>query len=291
MMNGRRGSAPWTERAGPVLLALATLSCVAFLFILVGFVGFEGGPVLGWSFIFEPPRDGMTAGGVWPAILGTLAVTVVSAAAAVPLGVAAAIYLAEYAPRGIGTRLIRIAVRNLAGVPSIVYGLFGLALFVQALQLGGSVLSSGLTLGLLSLPWTISASEEAISSVPRPQRDGALALGAGRWEAIRTVVLPSALPGIITGGILALARAAGETAPILFTGVAFHLPVPPRSVFDAFMALPYHLYVMATQHHAPQAARPLAFGTALVLIGLVFGLSGAAMVMRSRLRGRLRRHR
>ncbi|MGF1509294.1 MAG: phosphate ABC transporter permease PstA [Myxococcota bacterium] len=283
----RKTSIRWGEVVGPSVLAVAALICVAFLVLLVGYVMWEGGSVLSWTFISQPPRDGMTEGGIWPAIVGTVLVTLVSALAAVPLGVAAAIYLAEYAPEGVGTRLIRLSVRNLAGVPSIVYGLFGLALFVQALELGGSVLSSGLTLGLLNLPWTISASEEALRTVPRPLRDGALALGAGRWAAIRTVVLPSALPGIITGAVLALARAAGETAPILFTGVAFYLPVPPRGPADAFMALPYHLYVMATQHHDPLAAQPLAFGTALVLILLVFTLSSAAVVLRSRIRRQL----
>jgi len=282
---GRRGDA--SEWLGSVLLVLCATVCVAFLITLIGYVVTRGAGVLSWSFLTEPPRDGMTHGGIGPAVLGTVAVTLVSAAASIPLGVGAAVYLAEYAPDGLGTRLVRLAVRNLAGVPSIVFGLFGLALFVRALSLGGSVLSSGLTLGLLSLPWTISASEEAIRTVPRTLRDGALALGAGRWEAIRTVVLPSALPGIITGGILALARAAGETAPILFTGVAFYLPVPPRGVFDSFMALPYHLYVMATQHHDPDRARPLAFGTALVLVALVFLLSSVAIVVRSRVRRRL----
>lgn len=288
-MSARRAGPVWSERIGPALLAAATILCASFLFVLVGYVLWEGAGALGWSFLVEPPRNGMTEGGVWPAIIGTFGVTLVSAAASIPLGIGAAIYLAEYAPDRLATRLARLAVRNLAGVPSIVYGLFGLALFVQALDLGGSVLASGLTLGLLSLPWTISASEEAIRAVPRSLRDAAFALGAGRGETMRTVVLPSALPGIITGGILALARAAGETAPILFTGVAFYLPVPPRSVFDAFMALPYHLYVMATQHHDPEAAQPLAFGTALVLIVLVFLLTSAAMVTRSRLRSRLGR--
>jgi phosphate transport system permease protein len=280
---GRRGL-PWTESVGPSVLAVCAGVCVFFLVLLVGYLAVRGASVVGISFLVEPPRDGMTRGGIGPAIVGTLLVTMVSALAAVPLGVAAAIYLVEYAPEGPTTRLIRLSVRNLAGVPSIVYGLFGLALFVRALGLGGSVLSSGLTLGLLSLPWTISASEEALRAVPRTLRDGALALGAGRWAATRTVLLPVALPGILTGAILALARAAGETAPILFTGVAFYLPVAPRSPFDAFMALPYHLYVMATQHHDPEAAQPLAFGTALVLVGLVFILASAAIVGRSRIR-------
>jgi len=277
-------SAKLQERAGPAaLLALALISVVA-LVLTLGYLLARGAPVLSLEFVTATPREGMTDGGIAPAIVGTVLVTFVSAIVAVPFGVAAAIYLNEYASDTWATRMIRLAVRNLAGVPSIVYGLFGLALFVDALSLGAGVLSSGLTLGLLTLPWTITASEEALKTVPRELRDGALALGARRFYAIRTVVLPRALPGILTGAILAMARAAGETAPILFTGVAFYAPNLPSSGSDPFMALPYHLYVLSTQHHAPSLARPIADGTALVLVLVVFAASSIAIVLRSRLR-------
>ena len=182
------------------------------------------------------------------------------------------------------TGLIRAAIRNLAGVPSIIYGLFGVALFVQGLHFGTSVLSAGLTLGLLTLPWIIATSEEALKTVPQSYREGALALGATKWQSIYTNVLPHALPGILTGSILGLSRAAGETAPILFTGVAFSLSTLPDSVFDQFMALPYHLYILSTQHHAIEQVRPIAYGTALVLIVLVFIMNIAAIILRYKLR-------
>lgn len=282
-------SAKAQERFGPrALLGLALISVVA-LALTLGYLIVRGAPVLSWELVTSPPREGMTAGGVAPAIVGTVFVTLVSAAMAIPFGVAAAIYLHDYAADSWGTRMVRLAVRNLAGVPSIVYGLFGLALFVDALNLGAGVLASGLTLGLLTLPWTITASEEALRTVPTSLRDGALALGARRFYAIRTVVLPQAMPGILTGAILAMARAAGETAPILFTGVAFYAPDLPSSGSDPFMALPYQLYVLSTQHHAPELARPIADGTALVLVLLVFASSSVAIVARSRLRRRARR--
>ncbi len=194
----------------------------------------------------------------------------------------AAIYLNEYARQGRLTRLIRLSIRNLSGVPSIVYGLFGVILFVNIMRFGTSVLSAGLTLGLMTLPWTITASEEALKTVPNSYREGALALGATKWQSIRTNVLPYAVPGMLTGTVLGLARAAGETAPILFTGAAFFLPYLPKSLGDQFMALPYHLYIMATQHHQIEQVRPLAYGTALVLIALVLGMNMTAIVIRFR---------
>jgi phosphate transport system permease protein len=177
-----------------------------------------------------------------------------------------------------------MAIRNLSGVPSIVYGLFGVILFVQILNLGTCILSAGLTLGLMTLPWTITASEEALKNVPKSYREGSLALGATKWQAIRTNVLPYAIPGMLTGTILGLSRAAGETAPILFTGAAFFLPFLPRSLFSQFMALPYHLYVMSTQHHAISKVRPIAYGTALVLITMVFAMNLVAIILRYNLR-------
>ncbi len=274
------------EHIGPRILLVAAALCLLALFGVIGTVLFEGAGVLSFEFLLRSPREGMVEGGIGPAILGTTLVTLVAALASVPVGVGAAIYLYEYAPEGRLTRLIRLTVRNLAGVPSIVYGLFGLALFVDAMGLGASILASGLTLGLLTLPWIITASDEALRAVHPSFREGALALGAGRWHAVRTAVLPSALPGILTGAILGIARAAGETAPILFTGVVYYMPQYPSGLGDAFMALPYHVYVLATQHNDPARARPLAFATSLVLVALVLLLSGGAMWFRQRLQDR-----
>lgn len=265
-----------------VLVVLAVL--ILFLFDIVR----KGGGVISWEFLTKAPRKGMTAGGIFPAIMGTFLVTLVTAVLAVPLGMCAAIYLNEYARQTRLTRIIRLSIRNLSGVPSIVYGLFGVILFVNVLKLGTSILSAGLTLGLLTLPWTITASEEALKTVPNSFREGALALGATKWQSIRTNVIPYAIPGMLTGTVLGLARAAGETAPIMFTGAAFFLPYLPRSLKDQFMALPYHLYIMSTQHHAIETVRPLAYGTALVLIALVLGLNMFAVIVRYRLRKKRR---
>ena len=272
------------EQFGFSTLAVAAGGVVWVGLALFGLIALEGSAALSLEFLTQSPRAGMTEGGILPAIVGTFAVTAMTAVVAVPLGMGAALYLHEYASEGWGTRIIRLSIRNLSGVPSIVYGLFGVALFVHALQAGLSILASGLTLALLTLPWTITASEEALKTVPREQRDGALALGATHWEAITTVVLPAALPGMITGCILGLARAAGETAPILFTGVTFFTAGLPGSLFDQYMALPYHLYVLATQHHDIELVRPLAYGTALVLLVMVGGFTGLAAWLRTRLR-------
>lgn len=276
------------ERVGFGTLGFAAGFVVLLVVALVGFVVSGGWEVLSWEFVSQPPRDGMTAGGVFPAILGTVVLTLVTAVAATPLGIATAVYLVEYAREGWFTRLVRLSIRNLSGVPSVVYGLFGVGLFVHGFGLGLSLLASGLTLGLLTLPWTISASEEALKTVPRSWRDGALALGATRWEAIRTNVLPAAFPGMLTGIILGLARAAGETAPILFTGVTFAKPDLPSGIGDTFMALPYHLYILSTQHHDIVRVRPIAFATATVLLALVLTFNLGAAVYRSRLRARAR---
>ncbi len=272
------------EFAGFFFLRVSVALVLAVLVILLYDIGRHGGGVISWEFLTKAPRHGMTEGGIFPAIFGTFLVTIVTTLLAVPLGVFAAIYLNEYARQGFVTSAIRLSIRNLSGVPSIVYGLFGVILFVNALKLGTSILSAGLTLGLLTLPWTITASEEALKTVPNSYREGALALGATKWQAIRTNVLPQAMPGILTGAILGLARAAGETAPIMFTGAAFYLPSLPSSPTDQFMALPYHLYIMSTQHHAIQAVRPLAYGTALVLIAFVLGMNSLAVLARARMR-------
>jgi len=276
------------QAVGFLALRAAMGLVLGVLLLFLYDIGKKGGGAISWEFLTEAPRRGMTEGGIFPAIVGTFLVTLITAVLAVPLGMSAAIYLHEYAKQSRSTRLIRLSIRNLSGVPSIVYGLFGVILFVNAMRLGTSVLSAGLTLGLMTLPWTITASEEALKTIPNSYREGAMALGATKWQTIRTNVLPYAIPGMLTGTVLGLARAAGETAPILFTGAAFYLPFLPRSLGDQFMALPYHLYIMATQHHAIQQVRPLAYGTALVLIGLVLGLNMTAVVLRYRLRRKQR---
>jgi phosphate transport system permease protein len=247
-------------------------------------IGSKGAGTINWEFLSQAPKRGMTEGGIFPAIIGTLLVTIVTAILAVPLGMFAAIYLNEYAKQTRLTRIIRLSIRNLSGVPSIVYGLFGVILFVNILKFGTSILSAGLTLGLLTLPWTITASEEALKTVPGSYREGALALGATKWQAIRTNVLPYAMPGMLTGTVLGLARAAGETAPIMFTGAAFYLPYLPQSLSEQFMALPYHLYVMATQHHSIAQVRPIAYGTALVLLLLILLMNMSVAFIRYRMR-------
>jgi len=278
----------WSEQIGFFLLTLAGILVLFILGVILLDIFSKGIKTISWEFLIQPPREGMTKGGIFPAILGTFVVSLITVIFAVPLGMFAAIYLHEYARSGKMTRLIRLSIRNLSGVPSIVYGLFGVALFVQMLKFGTSILSAGLTLGLLTLPWTITACEEALKTVPQSYREGAFALGATKWYAIRTNVLPYAVPGMLTGVILGLSRAAGETAPILFTGAAFFLPQLPKSLFDQFMALPYHLYILATQHQAIEKVRPIAYGTALVLLGLIFLLNLSAVWIRYRYRQRMR---
>lgn len=270
-------------------LLFCALLTTAFLGLILADLLAQGGPAFGWELLTRFPKKGMTQGGILPAIVGTALVTMIATLFSLPFGVACAIYLNEYAADTPMNRLIRASIRNLAGVPSIVYGLFGLALFVEAMRMGASVLASGLTLGLLTLPYIITTTEEALRNVPNNFREGALALGATKWESIRTVVLPGALPGILTGVILALSRAAGETAPILFTGVAFYTRYLPGSVLDEFMALPYHLYILSTQHHALEQVRPLAYGTALALMLLVLILNLTAIWLRIRYRKILNR--
>ncbi len=269
---------------GYLIVTICAIIVLLFLAVILFDIFSKGAGAMSWSFISESPREGMTAGGVFPALMGTLIVTLITIVFSFPIGVATAIYLNEYAKQNFTTRLIRASIRNLAGVPSIVYGLFGVALFVQAMSMGSSVLASGLTLGVLTLPWIVTTAEEALKNIPRSFRDGSLALGATKWETVRYNVLPYAMPGILTGGILGISRASGETAPILFTGVAFFLPELPGSLFDQFMALPYHLYIMSTQHHAIELVRPIAYGTAFLLIALVFGLNLTAIIIRYRLR-------
>lgn len=272
------------ENSGFFLLKVCAGTVVLALMVILYDIISKGWGKISWTFLTQMPAEGMTKGGIFPAIVGTFFVTIITAVLAVPLGMGCAVYLNEYADDNRITRLIRMSIRNLSGVPSIVYGLFGVVVFVNMARFGTSILSSGLTLGLMTLPWTITASEEALKNVPQSYRDGALALGATKWKAIRTNVLPYAVPGMLTGTILGLARAAGETAPILFTGAAFFLPFLPKSLSDQFMALPYHLYIMATQHHDITNVRPIAYGTALVLIALITLMNLFAVMLRYRLR-------
>ena len=272
------------EFLGFFSLRICVYLVLAVLLLFVYDIGSKGAGIVNWEFLSQAPRRGMTEGGIFPAIIGTFLVTIVTAILAVPLGMFAAIYLNEYAKQTKLTRIIRLSIRNLSGVPSIVYGLFGVILFVNILRFGTSILSAGLTLGLLTLPWTITASEEALKTIPNSYREGALALGATKWQAIRTNVLPYAMPGMLTGTVLGLARAAGETAPIMFTGAAFFLPFLPQSLSEQFMALPYHLYVMATQHHSIAQVRPIAYGTALVLLLMIMLMNISVALIRYRMR-------
>lgn len=269
-----------------MLLRGAILVVGAALLIIIGFLVKNGISAISWEFLTEPPKNYMTEGGVWPCIVGTLLLSLGSMAVALPLGVASAIYLHEYARPGTMMRIIRLGVNNLAGVPSVVFGLFGLGLFVTAMNLGVSLLSGWLTLGVLCLPVVIGTAEEALRSVPSTYREASLALGGTKWQTIWRVVLPSALPGILTGSILGVGRAAGETAAIMFTAAVFYTPKMPDSIFSDVMALPYHIYVLATAGTEIEKTRPIQYGTALVLIALVLGMNLAAIVLRAWLQKR-----
>jgi phosphate transport system permease protein len=254
--------------------------------VLVGFVVViiveKGLPAINWQFVSDIPRQGMRAGGIFPAIVGTLYLVAGAIIFALPIGLCAAIYLCEYAKDNVLTRLIKLAIINLAGVPSVVYGLFGLALFVVFFKFGASILSGSLTLGIMILPLIITASREALESVPQSFREVSLSLGASKWQTIQHIVLPNAIPGILTGTILGVGRAAGETAPILFTVAAFYLPQLPGSIFDQAMALPYHLYVISTQ--VPNVDEKIRYGTAFVLLALVLFMNMVAIIIRYKFR-------
>jgi len=271
-----------TQRLGFSMLTLVALFTVVPSIGVIVYIFIQGSPAISWEFISAVPRSGMREGSILPAIIGTFYLTVGTAVFSVPLGIAAAIYLSEYAADNRWTRLIRLAIINLAGIPSVVYGLFGLGLFVLFLNFGTSILAASLTLSIMTLPVIISTAEEALRAVPQAFRTVSVSLGATRWQTIRRIVLPQALPGILTGVILGLERAAGETAPILFTGAAFFLPRLPGSVFDATMALPYHLFVISTQ--VPEMPIQIQYGTALVLLAFVLGMNLFATVIRSRAR-------
>jgi len=272
------------QKVGFILLAVVAVIVVAPILLVIGAIAVRGIGAISWEFLTAMPRDGMRAGGIFPAIVGTFWLTLGTAVAAIPIGVGGAIYLSEYARDNVLTRAIRLAIINLAGVPSVVYGLFGLGLFVLFLQFGTSIVAGSLTLAIMTLPIIISTAEEALRSVPTEFRTVSASLGGTRWQGIRQIVLPQAMPGIITGVILGLLRAAGETAPILFTVAAFFLPRLPQSPFDQTMALPYHLYVISTQ--VPGMPEEIQYGTALVLLGLVLSLNIVATIIRSTYRRR-----
>lgn len=272
----------FTEKAAFTILLLSTLVIVIPVILITIEIVRQGISAISWEFLTQSPRLGMRAGGIFPAIVGTVYLVVLTMVFALPIGILAAIYLSEYARANVLTRVIDIAIVNLAGVPSVVYGLFGLGVFVTFLNFGTSILSGALTLGIMSLPVIITSAREALGTIPQSFRESSLTLGATPWQTIRRVVLPNALPGIMTGTILALSRAAGETAPILFTVAAFYLPNLPKSIFDQCMALPYHLYVISTQ--VPNIKKDVQFGTALVLIFMVLTLNLAATAIRTHFR-------
>ncbi len=270
------------------VVRLAALSIAVAIGAFLVYIVVNGIGAVNWEFLTQPPRDSMTKGGIMPAILGTLYLTAGALVIALPLGIASAIYLSEYAKQGPVIRIIRIGVNCLAGVPSIVFGLFGLGLFVVFLHFGSCILSGALTLGFLILPTIIGASEEALKAVPQTFREASLGLGVSKWQTILRIVLPNALPGILTGSILGIGRAAGETAPIMFTAAAFFTAKLPASIFDEVMALPYHVYVLATAGTHIEETRPLQYGTVLVLVALVLGIDLIAIMIRSYMRKKKR---
>lgn len=268
-------------RLSQLVISVALLGILAYVF-------FHGFRAVTWDFLTLPPTDSMTRGGIMPAIVGTLYLTAGAIAVALPLGVISAVYLTEYAKQGRWIRVIRIGVNCLAGVPSVVFGLFGLGFFVVYLKFGSSIIAGSLTLGILILPTIIGASEEALKAVPQTFREASLALGVSKWSTIARIVLPPALPGILTGSILGVGRAAGETAPIMFTAAAFFTAALPKSVFDEVMALPYHIYVLATAGTNIEMTRPIQYGTVLVLVALVLGIDLIAILIRSSMRRKKR---
>ena len=270
------------EKIAFFFLFLATLVIIVPVGIVVFIIARKGLPAITWEFLSQVPSQGMRAGGIFPAIVGTLYIVLGSIFFALPIGLLAAVYLSEYAKDRPVNRVIKLAIVNLAGVPSVVYGLFGLALFVVFFKIGASILSGSLTLGIMILPIIITSSREALESVPYSFREVSYSLGASKWQTIRGIVLPNAIPGILTGTILGIGRAAGETAPILFTVAAFYLPQLPKSIFDQAMALPYHLYVISTQ--VPNVDEKVRHGTALVLLVLVLFMNLLAIVIRYRFR-------
>jgi phosphate transport system permease protein len=286
-----QSSMRWRYFKQYLFFAVVSLSALLIALALGGllvYIVIHGYEVISWDFLILPPTDAMTKGGIMPAIIGTFYLTLGAIAVALPLGIMSAIYLSEYAKQGPGVRIIRIGVNCLAGVPSIVFGLFGLGLFVVFLQFGSCIASGALTLGFLILPTIIGASEEALKAVPATFREASLALGVSKWQTIYRIVLPNALPGILTGSILGIGRAAGETAPIMFTAAAYYTVQLPSSIFHEVMALPFHIYVLATAGTHIEQTRPIQYGTVLVLVGLVLGVDLIAILIRSYIRRRKR---
>jgi len=272
------------QNLGFLLLFICILTTIFFLGIILYFIVVRGIGALSWEFLTQVPRKAMTAGGVAPAIVGTFYLTLGAMIFSIPLGLACAVYLSEYSPKSFIVNIIRISINNLAGVPSVVFGLFGLAVFVKFFGFGVSILSGSLTLGIMVLPSIISAAQEALMAVPQSYREASLALGATLWETIRRVVLPSALPGILTGVILSIGRVAGETAPIMFTAATFYTRGYPDSVFSEVMVLPYHIYALMTEGVHPEEQTSIAYGCALILLILVLTMSVLAIILRQRQR-------
>ncbi|MDE0473398.1 MAG: phosphate ABC transporter permease PstA [Gammaproteobacteria bacterium] len=280
-LNARDRKVEWLVRA---LLGLMTALLILPVVIIMALLVVEGGPVISWEFLTTPPVDGMTAGGILPALVGTVWLVVVALIASVPVGVAAAVYLSEYAPDNWLTRAINLAIINLAGVPSIVHALFGVGAFVLFFRFGTSILAASLTLAVMTLPVVIVSTRESLQAVPRAFREACWNMGATRWQTIRRIVLPNALSGILTGIILEVSRTSGETAPIMFTGAAFFLPFLPQGVLDQTMAMSLHLFVITTQ--VPDAPEALPFGVALVLISMVLAMNALSIAFRVYVRGR-----
>lgn len=270
--------------AGFSVLGMCLAMTLFFLGAIIYFIVVRGASVISWEFLTAVPRKAMTEGGVAPAIVGTLYLTLGAVVFALPLGVACAVYLNEYSPKGFVVNILRMSINNLAGVPSVVFGLFGLALFVKFFKFGVSILSGSLTLGILILPLIISAAQEALLAVPQSHREASLALGATHWQTIKNIVLPSAMPGILTGVILSIGRAAGETAPILFTAATFYMRGFPKSIFSEAMALPYHIYALMTEGTRPDKQTSIAYGCALILLLLVLCISAFAIILRNKQR-------
>lgn len=283
-LRGRRRRSQWTQRLGFALLTLSAIVTTIPIVLIIFVILQRGLAAITPEFLFTFPIDGLKAGGIFPAILGTVYLTLLMTLAVAPLGIAAGVYLAHYAPANSVTRWIRVAILNLAGIPSVVYGLFGLAFFVIFMQFGTSILAGSLTLAIMTLPVVITTTEEALRSVPNSFHVVSVSLGGTDWQSVRRLLLPQGLPGILTGVVLGLERAAGETAPILFTAAAVYLPRLPTSPLDPTMALPYHLYVVSTQ--VPGMPSGIQFGTAAVLLILVLAMNLTATVIRSRARAR-----
>ncbi|MBN1384784.1 MAG: phosphate ABC transporter permease PstA [Elusimicrobia bacterium] len=272
------------QNIGFSLLFLCLVITLLFLGTIILFIGVKGLKIISWEFLTQVPKRAMTEGGVAPAIVGTFYLTLGAILFSLPLGVACAIYLCEYSPKGFIVNIIRMSINNLAGVPSVIFGLFGLAVFVKFFGFGVSILSGSMTLAIMILPGIIAASQEALMSIPQSIREASLSVGATQWQTIKKIVLPTALPGILTGTILSIGRAAGETAPILFTAATFYKRGFPESIFSEVMALPYHIYALMTEGTHPEKQTMIAYGCAIILLCLVLLISGVAIIIRQKQR-------